>query len=103
MKRRNLIAVLAMVLVLVLCVGVFAACNPKDKGNGSATTYTYLDSFQTSPSTWNPHTYRTTDDSYVQDFTYSGLYEFFFNEDKTGYEVWPVMAAAEPVDITTEL
>lgn len=38
MKRRNLIAVLAMVLVLVLCVGVFAACNPKDNdgGNGSS-------------------------------------------------------------------
>ena len=35
MKRRNLIAVLAMVLVLVLSVGVFAACNPKDNNGGN--------------------------------------------------------------------
>ena len=89
-----------MVLVLVLAIGLFAAC---DKTKEDPKTYTYLDSFQTSPSTWNPHTYRTTDDAYVNDFTYSGLYEFFFNADKTGYEVWPVMAAAEPVDITSEL
>lgn len=100
MKQRRIIAILAMVLVLVLAVGLFVAC---DKNKDDAKTYTYLDSFQTSPSTWNPHTYRTTDDAYVNDFTYSGLYEFFFNEDKTGYEVWPVMAAAEPVDITSEL
>jgi len=100
MKQRRIIAILAMVLVLVLAVGLFVAC---DKNKEDAKTYTYLDSFQTSPSSWNPHTYRTTDDSYVNDFTYSGLYEFFFNADKTGYEVWPVMAAAEPVDITSEL
>ena len=100
MKQRRIIAILAMVLVLVLAIGLFAAC---DKTKEDPKTYTYLDSFQTSPSTWNPHTYRTTDDAYVNDFTYSGLYEFFFNADKTGYEVWPVMAAAEPVDITSEL
>mgnify|MGYP004627878583 CR=1 FL=1 len=100
MKQRRIIAILAMVLVLVLAIGLFAAC---DKTKKDPKTYTYLDSFQTSPSTWNPHTYRTNDDAYVNDFTYSGLYEFFFNEDKTGYEVWPVMAAAEPVDITSEL
>lgn len=100
MKQRRIIAVLAMILVLVLAIGLFVAC---DKNKADPKTYTYLDSFQTSPSTWNPHTYRTNDDAYVNDFTYSGLYEFFFNEDKTGYEVWPVMAAAEPVDITSEL
>lgn len=32
MKQRRIIAILAMVLVLVLSIGVFAACNPKDKG-----------------------------------------------------------------------
>ncbi len=100
MKQRKVIAILAMILVLVLTVGVLAACN---KEEADPMKYTYLDSFQTSPSTWNPHTYRTVDDSYVNDFTYSGLYEFFFNEDKTGYVIQPVMAAAEPVDITTEL
>lgn len=32
MKQRKIFAILAMVLVLVLTVGVFAACNPKDNG-----------------------------------------------------------------------
>ena len=32
MKQRKIFAILAMVLVLVLSVGVFAACNPKDGG-----------------------------------------------------------------------
>ena len=32
MKQRKIFAILAMVLVLVLSVGVFAACNPKDDG-----------------------------------------------------------------------
>lgn len=30
MKQRKIFAILAMVLVLVLSVGVFAACNPKE-------------------------------------------------------------------------
>lgn len=33
MKQRKIFAILAMVLVLVLSVGVFAACNPKEEGN----------------------------------------------------------------------
>lgn len=98
--------VLSMVLALSLSVScassLLAACGKKDDGKDDK-SYTYLDSFITTPNTWNPHTYRTTDDSYPLDFTSSGLYEFFFNEDKTGYEIEPVMAAAEPVDVTEEL
>lgn len=100
MKKKRIIAIMAMIMVLVLCLGVLSACKKKKE---DSKTYTYLDSFQTSPSTWNPHMYKTKDDAYVKDFTYSGLYEFFFNKDKTGYEVWPVMAESEPVDITKEL
>lgn len=39
MKQRKIFAILAMVLVLVLSVGVFAACNPKEEG-GSNTDQT---------------------------------------------------------------
>lgn len=105
MKQRKLMAILAVVLVLVLTVGVFAACDKTEKPNGPSApaTYTVLDSFITSPTTWNPHQSRTNDDTYVADYTTSGLYEFFFNADKTGYEIWPVMAASEPVDVTATL
>lgn len=101
MKRKSLIAVLSIIMILVLCLGVFAACNKNN--TPPAATYTVLDSFQVSPTTWNPHQSRTTDDTYVSDYTYSGLYGFFFNEDKTGYEIRPEMAASEPVDVTTAL
>ena len=37
MKQRKIFAILAMVLVLVLSVGVFAACNPKEGGNNDQT------------------------------------------------------------------
>lgn len=32
MKQRKVIAILAVIMVLVLCIGAFAACNPKDNG-----------------------------------------------------------------------
>lgn len=37
MKQRKIFAILAMVLVLVLSIGVFAACNPKEGGNNDQT------------------------------------------------------------------
>lgn len=38
MKQRKIFAILAMVLVLVLSVGVFAACNPKEGGGNKDQT-----------------------------------------------------------------
>lgn len=92
----------ALVLSFAMFTPTLASCGKK-KPTTETKSYTYTDAFLTTPNTWNPHTYRTTDDSYPMDFTYSSLYEFFFNDDRTGYEIKPVMAAAEPVDVTTEL
>lgn len=104
MKQRKFVLIMAIVLITVLCAGCMVACNKKYKGNlPEGTGYTHLDAVVQGPSTWNPHTMRTTDDEYVAQLTRSGLYEFFFNEDKTGYEIWPVLAASEPVDVTQEL
>lgn len=106
MKQRKFVVIMAVLLIAVLCVGCLAACNDDNNYVGNLPTgngYTHLDAVVNGPSTWNPHTYRTTDDAYPGDLTKAGLYEFFFNEDKTGYEIWPVMAASEPVDVTEEL
>ena len=65
--------------------------------------YTYNSTFVTSPSDWNPHTYQTSDDGDVYDMIASGLYGFYFNGPKTGYEVWPEMASAYPEDVTEEV
>ena len=120
MKQRRFIAVLAMVLVLVLCVGMLAACNKCKDGhidednNGhcdvcdkllsdySSKLHTYNAAMVNSPSTWNPHMYQTTDDSVPLDYTTNQLYEFAYNDSYDGYEIVPVMASADPVDVSVE-
>ena len=90
-------------LPLVVCCGALTVLSACAKESGDGTGYTYRDSYQTPPSTWNPHTYRTNDDGYVNQYTTLGLYEFFFNESFDGYEVRPELAAAEPTDVTETL
>ncbi|MBR7162335.1 MAG: hypothetical protein IKD35_00005, partial [Clostridia bacterium] len=126
MKQRRFIALLAMVLVLVLCVGMLAACNKcadghtdenkdgkcdvcgKDTGaNGPGPdvdpgTHTYYTAMTQSPSTWNPHMMKSTTDSMPLDYTTNSLYEFAYNDTMDGYEIVPVMAAADPVDVSKE-
>ena len=63
--------------------------------------YTYNTSFSTSPTNWNPHTYQTADDGDVFDYLQTGLYGFYFDGSKEGYEMWPEMASAYPEDVTT--
>ncbi len=80
--------------------GVCTVCNNTKRKTGN---YTYNSSFGVSPSNWNPHTYKDTDNGDVYDNITSGLYEFHFNGDKSGYELWPVMASAYPEDVTEEV
>ena len=85
--------------ILVFLSGTLSACGKKESGGGE---YTYRDVYETPPSTWNPHTYRTSDDAYVNGYTTLGLYAFFFRDGGVGYEVRPEMAAAEPTDVTAQ-
>lgn len=66
--------------------------------------YTYLDYLGNSPTTWNPHTYSTVDDSYIMDYIGMGLYSFDFDPEHPayGYTIMPEMAAELPVDVTKE-
>ena len=64
--------------------------------------YTYQSSFSLSPSTFNPFQYKSTTDSVPLDYTTLGLYGFTYNATETGFELKPVMAAADPVDVTAE-
>ena len=122
MKQRRFIALLAMVLVLVLCVSMLAACNKCDGnhvdadkdgkcdkcgeavtiGGGDSGMHTYYTAMTQSPSTWNPHMMKSTTDSMPLDYTTNSLYEFAYNDTMDGYEIVPVMAAADPVDVSKE-
>lgn len=78
--------------------GVCDVCH--NKLRDMSLNQTYNDAFSTAATLWNVHRYQTEDDSYPIDYINVGLYDFFFTGDKKGYEIWPVMAAAYPEDVT---
>lgn len=125
-KPIALLTAAAMVLSMAACGSEEApssssapsSSTPSSSSSSAATatpepakepTYTYQDSVSTLCSNWNPHTYQTTDDSYLTEYIRSGFYEFVFNDEInavegkdpfTGYKIIPLMAASEPVDVT---
>lgn len=63
---------------------------------GQAGEYTWRDSYNTDPTTLNPW---VADDSSTDAFNgliNGGLFDFFFDASKTGYEILPSLAASEP-------
>ena len=122
MKQRRFIALLAMVLVLVLCVGLFAACNKCADGHvdenkdgkcdvcGEAmdgpdapvpTTYTYNTTLGSGPTNWNPHTWENSADSVFQGWAEMGLVDVSIAEDGESYE-WVYEMATSVTDVTAE-
>ena len=101
MKQRKLVALFAVVLVLVLCVGVLAACNPTDDPDAPK-TYTYNSAASVFPTNWNPHVYQTANDSVPLDYTTMGFYGFDYNDTKDGYKLVCEMASAFPTDVTSQ-
>lgn len=79
---------------------------------GESGKYTYLDWTSALSTSWNPHTYQTTDQSYPLDYTTVGFYSFIFNDALNpvegkdpfaGYVIVPELAASEPVDVTEQM
>ena len=101
MKR---ILSLTLVVVMVLgCLTVLSACGPKPTGKPDApVSYTYNTYLSEFPTKWNPHTYETATDSEIPSYTELGFYTFDYNEDWTGFEVVPQMAAQMPIDVTAD-
>ena len=118
---KNITKVLSVVLVVAMMLSV-TSCDwfKKDpepctehvdangdrvcdnEGCGMKLDYTYNTYTSTFGSSWNPHTYQTASDSTVLDYTTVGFYTFDYNETKDGFVVVPEMAAAMPLDVTTE-
>ena len=98
MKKKFGAILLAVASALVFLLGA-VSCKKAQGGE----EYTYRDVYEVAPSTWNPHTYRTQNDGYINTYTTLGLYEFFYNDDASSYVVRPEMAAGEPVDVTAAL
>ena len=98
MKQRKVIAILAMILVLVLCVGVFAACNKKE---ADPMKYTLRDTIGAGPTNFNPHTWETDADNYLAPYTEMGLVDTTIAEDGVNFE-WVYEMATSVTDVTAE-
>lgn len=67
--------------------------------------YTRNLSMSLSPATWNPFTYKTSNDSVVLDYTTDGFYAFDYkdlSDPAAGYDIVPSMAAEDPIDVTAD-
>ena len=118
--KRTLLRLLVLVVVLAMVLPMAFSCkkddattnnggtnnggtNTGDNGNqGTAATYTYRAAAGNSPTTWSPHTWENNTDSIILGYTTMGLYDVQLNETKDGYEFVPEMAAALPVDVTSD-
>ena len=115
-KVLSVVLVVAMMLSVTSCTWPWGNKDPEpctehvdangdrvcdNEGCGMALNYTYNTYTSTFGSSWNPHTYQTANDSTVLDYTTVGFYTFDYNETKDGFVVVPEMAAAMPLDVTT--
>ena len=74
------------------------AVTPPDD-DAEYTYNTYLSEF---PSMWNPHDYETATEGEILGYIELGFYTFDYNDDRTGFEVVPEMAASMPIDVTAD-
>ncbi len=98
MKQRKVIAILAMILVLVLCVGVFAACNKEEE---DPMKYTLRDTLGAGPTNFNPHTWETNADNYLAPYTEMGFVDTTIAADGVNFE-WVYEMATSVTDVTAE-
>lgn len=96
MKQRKVIAMMAMILVLVLTVGVLAACNPKDDPKPDQTywadgtgwddpkVYTNNDYTSQMPSQWCTIFSSDNVNNTMEGYFVSSFYEFNYQYDEDG-------------------
>ncbi len=132
MMNGKFIKMLALSLALVMIVAAFAACKAGDDSDQSTSssgtqsgtdveilgvtaqghnlvkfvddgkTYSYRMAPSSLPTSWNSHTYKSNDGTYILDYATDSLYTYEFNSDFTGFEIVPSMAADYPEDVTSE-
>lgn len=98
MKQRKLVAVFAVLMIVVLCVGLFAACNKKGT---DPMTYTLRETLGAGPTSFNPHTWQTDADNVLSPYTEMGLVDVTIADDGENFE-WVYEMADSVTDVTAE-
>ena len=119
MNTKRLTKLMALVLALVMCTAVFAACQPKKPETTTAPqekpalweddglNHTYNDYTTVSPSNWNELTYQDNNDTQIMGYIGSSFFSFDFAFDADG-EIIPgeftvrYNAATSLVDVTAK-
>lgn len=74
-----------------------------DRDYRDEATYTLRESISaTTGLKWAPHTWETSNDSYILDYTTMGFYDFALNADGTGWTIADEMALGAPEDVTAQ-
>ena len=112
-NSKKILLILSAGLLLTACGGnPGGTTESREPGtsNGGGSGYikdpngfTYNTYLATKPRTWNPHTWETSDESYVQAFTTMGFYDLQLNAAKDGYEIVCEMASEMPVDVSNSI
>ena len=79
----------------------YSGGNGRDYSDPGHYTYReYLSS--TGGMKWAPHTWETSSDSYILEYTTTGFYHFALNRDLSGWTIVDEMAQGAPVDVTED-
>ncbi len=106
---KKLTRILAIVLVLVMVLGVFAGCkkpsgdpNGTEGGNPAAAKdgYTYRSYISQLGTTWNPHAWDTNYDQTIMQYLETPLVESVIKDSENGVYQWAYKAAVSVTDVT---
>jgi len=107
---KKLTRILAMLLVLVLALGLFAGCGKKDGGKTDGTeggntaaagdSYTYRTYIRQLGTTWNSHVYETDYDREIMQYLQTPLVESVVKDSDEGVYQWAYKAATSVTDVT---
>ncbi len=97
MKANKKSKTLGFLFLSAAGIAALAGCGG---GSGDAADgYTYNTYLATSPSKWNVHNWETSDESYIQGFCETGLYDVVMNANHDGYKFIAEMAGDMPKSI----
>lgn len=99
MKKRALSMMLAASMTAAMIGGQTAAFASEASDSES---YTYRYALPEFPTNWSVHDNQTQTDSELMQYLVAGFYAFDFNEDRDGYVMNPLVATADPEDVTAE-
>ena len=92
--------IIAIALVLVMALGIFAGCQPAKPAE--AKTYTYKSYTTALGNNWNPHTWETNADNSIMSYIETPLADMTIKNSETGEYQWIFVAAEDIKDVTKD-